>query len=55
MSKTEFCEWTEDEDGNWTTECEHIFVLNEGSPVENEMQFCCFCGRSLIQNGWREK
>ena len=29
MSKTEFCEWTEDEDGNWTTENTNQNRLND--------------------------
>ena len=40
------CIWKEEE-GYWTT-CKHDFVINnEGTPKENEMKFCCYCGREI--------
>ena len=44
--KTE-CVWTEDEEGNWFTACENIFALTTGTPCENSMRFCCYCGLAL--------
>jgi len=44
----EECTWVED-DGEWSTDCKHDFVLNEGTPEENDMIFCCFCGKRLAQ------
>ena len=45
------CEWStdpsDDFDDTWQTECGHEFVINDGKPSENDMQFCCFCGRKL--------
>ena len=41
------CAWTEDEDGNWETACGRMFVLVEGTPSDNSMAFCCYCGKSL--------
>lgn len=43
------CVWTEDGDGAWDTGCGNLFVLNEGSPSDNEMKFCCYCGGKLEQ------
>lgn len=43
------CRWTEDEDGNWDTRCRQKHVLLEGSPMENRMRFCCYCGRWLVE------
>lgn len=43
------CEWREDSDGNWDTECNNAFVLIEGTPYQNNMQFCCYCGKGLLQ------
>ena len=43
------CVWEEDSDGNWETACGNIFCLNEGTPSENEMRFCCYCGKQLSQ------
>ena len=31
----------------WDTDCGHAFVVTEGSPSENHMKFCCYCGREL--------
>ncbi len=45
------CFWTNDSDeyadGDWDTSCDNRFVLNEGTPHENKMRFCCYCGKSL--------
>ena len=44
----EECVWRE-EDGYWDTDCGHVFVINEGTPKENDMQFCCCCGKCIVQ------
>jgi len=44
------CEWTQDEDGNWETDCNEVFIFNEGTSVENGFNFCPYCGRPLIQS-----
>lgn len=41
------CRWTEDEDGNWDTDCNNKHVLNDGGPKANGMMFCCYCGKHL--------
>jgi hypothetical protein len=44
----EFCEWTQEDYDNTTWEtCSDPFCLNEGTPSENGMKFCCFCGKPL--------
>lgn len=43
------CTWAEDEDGPWKTDCGHAFELNDGGPSENQMRFCCYCGRPLAE------
>jgi len=43
------CTWKSDEEGNWTTSCGELYCIIEGTPEENKMKFCCFCGRSLKQ------
>ena len=47
--RVEYCKWEEEDadDSMWETDCGRTFVLNEGSPSENEMKFCCYCGRPL--------
>ena len=44
------CHWKQDEDGNWHTDCKNMFILNDGSPKENNMGFCCYCGGKLVEN-----
>lgn len=41
------CAWTEDEDGNWDTDCGDKFVFTESGPTDNGMRFCCYCGKPL--------
>jgi hypothetical protein len=43
------CTWSqEDEDSDsWNTSCGHIFRLDEGSPEDNGMKFCCYCGGTV--------
>lgn len=38
------CRWTADDDGNWNTECGGIFEITNGTPQDNKMSFCPFCG-----------
>lgn len=42
-----WCAWTEDEDGNWDTGCDEKHVLNTGTPAENGMRYCCYCGNPV--------
>ncbi len=43
------CTWSEGENGPWSTSCGQDFELIEGSPSENKMHFCCYCGVVLIE------
>lgn len=43
------CTWEEDEDGSWNTSCDNKFVLEEGTPLDNDMEFCCYCGTKLSE------
>jgi len=45
MSET--CNWVENDDGFWVTGCGHFFVLNDGTPSDNQMHWCPYCGKSL--------
>lgn len=46
MSQT--CEWKEDEDsGAWETECGKMFEIIDGTPLENKMVYCPFCGKVI--------
>lgn len=43
------CAWFPDvaDFGTWRTECGHVYQINEGTPEENKMAFCTYCGGSL--------
>lgn len=43
------CHWDEDDTGVWATDCRHEFEINEGTPDDNGMKFCCYCGKPLVQ------
>lgn len=47
------CIWTEDENGTWHTSCGEDYEIIEGTPIENGMQYCCYCGRHLEQEAIR--
>lgn len=43
----EYCEWTPDvneEYNGWMSECDQYWYLEEGTPRENGMIYCPFCG-----------
>ena len=49
------CKWfQENEHGfdptdTWQTNCGDYYTIFEGTPAENKMKFCCFCGKPLIE------
>ena len=49
------CEWLNDpaDDSNdmWQTDCGHDFSLNDGTPSDNDMEFCHYCGKKLVERG----
>jgi len=42
------CEWTEDADGAWETECGGIWEFVEGGPGENGVRHCVYCGAVIV-------
>jgi len=53
-TKTKPCNWRQDEDGVWDTECNNLFILNEGGPTFNGFKFCPYCGGSLTETPYTE-
>jgi hypothetical protein len=48
----ETCEWKElanEFETTWDTLCGETFILIEGTPVENSMNFCPYCGKKVKQ------
>lgn len=43
------CVWQCDEYGVWHTWCDHMFIINEGGPIDNSMKYCCFCGKEITE------
>ena len=43
------CRWIDDGEGNWQTDCGEMFILIEGTPSQNDMSFCCHCGKPLVE------
>lgn len=43
------CQWAEDEDAIWATECGQAFEFNESGPVANGLKFCGYCGKTLTE------
>ena len=43
------CEWTQNEDGIWETACGNMFEVMEGTPHENQMNYCPYCGKYLVE------
>jgi len=51
-NKRVFCEWRQIDDytdDGWTTSCEKEFCLTDGTPEQNGMEYCCFCGKKIRQ------
>lgn len=50
-TKVRTCDWRqEDVDSSvWATDCGGLFCINDGTPTENNMDFCCFCGKKLAE------
>lgn len=48
------CEWTENEDGLWDSACGGMFEVLEGTPIENAMNYCSYCGKRLKETRYVE-
>jgi hypothetical protein len=44
------CQWENDGEGNWETGCGDAFVILDGTPAENKMMFCCYCGKRIKES-----
>lgn len=50
------CNWREDKDGNWESDCGQVWYFLEypSKPSENKMHFCHTCGKDLIEHVYIE-
>lgn len=55
--ENETCTWTQEDYARdiWNAECGEGMCLNEGPPSENNMRFCCFCGKELREIPYGEE
>jgi hypothetical protein len=42
------CAWTPNEDGYYETLCGNAYTIIEGTPEDNSMKFCAYCGGRLV-------
>ena len=52
LAEPDTCIWWQDGDdtsGVYGTSCRHYFNLEDGTPEDNKMQWCCYCGKRLAQ------
>ena len=51
------CTWQEDSDTSyWYPSCnKQAFAIIDGTPTENEMKFCCYCGKQLKEERYMEE
>ena len=47
---SEICNWDQGDDdwGAYETDCGMSFNIIDGTPADNHMVYCCYCGRKLI-------
>lgn len=49
MGNRKICIWKYDEDGFYQTDCRNTFCFNEGSIIDNQFNFCPWCGRKIVE------
>lgn len=47
--QNDVCQWAQDDDGIWQTECGNAFEIMNGTPKENEFNYCTYCGKELCE------
>ena len=47
------CAWQREDDdhmpGTWRSDCGVLWTFTDGSPVDNQMKYCCGCGAMLLE------
>ena len=54
--KTTPCVWSQDdaESDVWNTSCGKAFTLNDGTPKDNHIKYCFFCGKPCDEAPYEE-
>ena len=53
QAEPDTCTWQQDGDsdsGFYGTSCRRYFNLEDGTPEDNKMAWCCYCGKKLAQS-----
>jgi hypothetical protein len=50
------CNWHEQDSESvyWSSDCGLDFVLSDGTPKENGLNFCCRCGKKIVEHEWKD-
>lgn len=48
-AEVEPCDWYQNSDGLWWTDCGSLFEFNDGGPFLNNIKFCGYCGKKLVE------
>lgn len=53
LAQPDTCEWVQDgyeESDTWLVSCSgRYFMLEDGTPKDNRMTNCCYCGKTLVE------
>ena len=52
VQEPDTCTWQQDGDsdsGAYGTSCGRYFNLEDGTPEDNRLAWCCYCGKKLVQ------
>jgi hypothetical protein len=48
-AKQDYCIWHYDDfEGSYNTDCGQAWCLNEGTPKQNKIRYCHYCGRRRL-------
>ena len=42
-----YCEWSEDANATWCSDCGELMEFNDGTPSQNKFKYCPYCGEIL--------
>ena len=49
------CVWSENENAQWETGCDHTFECNYGTPADNKFTACPYCAGTLKAQPYQEE
>lgn len=49
------CTWSQNAEGNWETSCDEVYCIADGTPAENRMKFCTYCGLPVVEKVYEEE